>query len=67
MKKLVSIVLALAIICSALFVVGAETETSDKITVTMDGGIMDFDVDSVIENDRVLVPFRAILKHLAVM
>ena len=64
MKKIVSIILSLMVICSSVVVFGAETGASDKITVTMDGETMEFDVEPIMENDRVLVPFRAIFEAL---
>ena len=38
--------------------------SSDKVTVTMDGQEMEFDVQPVIENGRTLVPMRAIFEAL---
>ena len=64
MKKIVSIILSLTVLCSSVIVFGAETGASDKITVTMNGETMEFDVEPVMENDRVLVPFRAIFEAL---
>lgn len=64
MKKIVSMILSLMVICSSVVVFGAGTAVSDKITVTMDGEAMEFDVEPVMENDRVLVPFRAIFEAL---
>ena len=64
MKKIISIMLALTMFCSSVAVFGAEMVVTDKITVTMDGEDMDFDVEPVMENDRVLVPFRAIFEVL---
>lgn len=64
MKKIVSIMLALTVLCTPAAVFGAETGNSDKITVTMNGEAMEFDVEPVMENDRVLVPFRAIFEAL---
>ena len=64
MKKIISIMLALTMFCSSVAVFGAEMVVTDKITVTMDGEDMDFDVEPVMENDRVLVPFRAIFEAL---
>ena len=62
MKKFVSMILSLVMICSSVSVFGAVTAVSDKITVTMDGETMEFDVEPVMENDSVLVPFRAIFE-----
>lgn len=64
MKKIVSIMLMLTMLCLATAVFGAEADVSDKITVTMNGEAMEFDVEPVMENDRVLVPFRAIFEAL---
>lgn len=64
MKKIVSMILSLMVICSSVVVFGAGTAVSDKITVTMDGEALEFDVEPVMENNRVLVPFRAIFEAL---
>lgn len=61
MKKLVSIVLSLAILLSC---VGVFASSGEKITVTLNGEALAFDVEPVIENDRVMVPFRAIFEAL---
>ena len=60
MKKLLSIMLILAVVCSTVPVFGADS----GISVTMDGEKMEFDVEPIIQNDRVLVPFRAIFEAL---
>ena len=60
MKKIISIMLALTMFCSSVAVFGAEKVVTDKITVTMDGEAMNFDVEPVMENNRVLVPVRAV-------
>lgn len=59
MKKLLSILLTLAmLIPSAVF---AE---NDEIKVFLDGEQIQFDVQPIIENDRTLVPMRAIFEAL---
>lgn len=59
--KLLGIVLSAAIagLCTTAF--AADT---DKITVNLNGSAMNFDVDPVIENERTLVPMRAIFEAL---
>lgn len=64
MKKIVSIMLALTMLGLPIAVFGNETCNADKITVTMNGEAMEFDVEPIMENDRVLVPFRAIFEAL---
>ncbi len=60
MKKFF-VVLAVLI---ALGVSVCYANTSDKITVLLDGAELSFDVEPVMENNRVLVPFRKILESL---
>lgn len=60
MKKIISTILTFVLLCSSVAVFGA----NDDVTVTMDGETMEFDVEPVMENDRVLVPFRAIFEAL---
>ena len=43
---------------------GCTTLAEEKIKVTLDGQAMDFDVAPIIQNDRVLVPMRAIFEEL---
>ena len=64
MKKFVSIVVSLAVLCLSVSVFCAESDVSDEITVTMNGENMVFDVNPIMESDRVLVPFRAIFEAL---
>ena len=64
MKRMILIMLTLTMFCSSVVVFGAGMAVTDKITVTMDGEAMEFDVEPVMENDRVLVPFRAIFEAL---
>lgn len=59
MKKIISIILALTAVMS-----GCTTLAEEKIKVTLDGQAMDFDVAPIIQNDRVLVPMRAIFEGL---
>ena len=59
MKKIISIILALTAVMS-----GCTTLAEEKIKVTLDGQAMDFDVAPIIQNDRVLVPMRAIFEEL---
>ena len=59
MKKIISIILALTAVMS-----GCTTLVEEKIKVTLDGQAMDFDVAPIIQNDRVLVPMRAIFEEL---
>ncbi len=59
MKKIIPIILALTAVMS-----GCTTLAEEKIKVTLDGQAMDFDVAPIIQNDRVLVPMRAIFEEL---
>ncbi|MBR0277241.1 MAG: protease inhibitor I42 family protein, partial [Clostridia bacterium] len=60
MKKIVSVLIILTVITSPLFAFAA----NDDITVTVDGENLVFDQNPIMENDRVLVPFRAIFEKL---
>ena len=62
MKKILSIILSVIMLCST--VTAFAQASSDKVTVTMDGQEMEFDVQPVIENGRTLVPMRAIFEAL---
>ena len=64
MKKIVSMILSLMMICLSVIVFADETSATDNITVTMNGEVIEFDVEPILENDRVLVPFRAIFEAL---
>lgn len=44
----------------------AQQEDQQPITVYMDGLLLDFDVEPIIQNDRTLVPFRVIAEALNV-
>ena len=59
MKKIISIILALTAVMS-----GCTTLAEENITVMLNGQAMDFDVAPIIQNDRVLVPMRAIFEEL---
>ena len=59
MKKIIPIILSLTVVMS-----GCTTLAEEKIKVTLDGQAMDFDVAPIIQNDRVLVPMRAIFEEL---
>lgn len=60
MKKFISLLLAAAMSLSLFTAVGAD----DEIKVTLDGRKIEFDVEPIIENDRVLVPMRTIFEAL---
>ena len=62
MKKILGIILSVIMLCST--VTAFAQASSDKVTVTMDGQEMEFDVQPVIENGRTLVPMRAIFEAL---
>ena len=64
MKRIVSIVLSLMLICLSLEVFAVGTEALEKITITMNQEVMEFEVEPIMKNDRVLVPFRAIFEAL---
>lgn len=57
-KKLVSAV------CAASFATLSATAFAEDITVLLDGKAVGFDVAPIIENDRTLVPLRAIFEAL---
>ena len=61
-KKILSIILSVIMLCGT--VTAFPQTSSDKVTVTMDGQEMEFDVQPVIENGRTLVPMRAIFEAL---
>ena len=59
MKKIIPIILSLTAVMST------STALAEKnITVMLNGQAMDFDVAPIIQNDRVLVPMRAIFEEL---
>lgn len=59
-KKLISILSS-----AALTAAGASSAfAADDITVKLDGNVIKFDVAPIIENDRTLVPLRAIFEAL---
>lgn len=60
MKKIISLLLAAAMLLSVFTAAVAD----DEITVTLDGRKIEFDVEPIIENDRVLVPMRAVFEAL---
>ena len=62
LKRLISCMMILAVIFSSGMVFAEEADTN--ITVTIDEKKMEFDVEPVILNNRVLVPFRAIFEAL---
>ena len=59
MKKMIPIILSLTAVMSTSTVLAEE-----NITVMLNGQAMDFDVAPIIQNDRVLVPMRAIFEGL---
>ena len=59
MKKIIPIILSLTAVMSTSTVLAEE-----NITVMLNGQAMDFDVAPIIQNDRVLVPMRAIFEEL---
>ncbi len=61
-KKLTGIILSGIIATSSIAALAAEE--NNKITVNLNGVQMQFDVDPIVENDRTLVPFRAIFEAL---
>lgn len=60
MKKILSVILSLAILLPCATAIAQ----NDEIKVTLDGERIEFDVQPIIENDRVLVPMRAIFEAL---
>lgn len=65
LKKAMCIMLGTAVAASFAVPSFAEDSASDeKITVMLNGEEMNFDVEPIIENDRTLVPFRAIFEAL---
>ncbi len=61
MKKLLSLILASSMTLSAA---ALPALASDEITVLVDGKQSEFDVQPIIENDRTLVPMRAIFEAM---
>ena len=59
MKKIIPIILSLTAVMST-----STSLAEENITVMLNGQAMDFDVAPIIQNDRVLVPMRAILEEL---
>ncbi len=59
MKKLISVILTLAMLLPQ-----AAIAADDEIKVLLDGERIEFDVQPIIVNDRVLVPMRAIFEAL---
>ncbi len=59
MKKIMPIILSLTAVMSTSTVLAEE-----NVTVMLNGQAMDFDVAPIIQNDRVLVPMRAIFEEL---
>ena len=59
MKKIIPIILSLTAVMSTSTALAEE-----NITVMLNGQAMDFDVAPIIQNDRVLVPMRAIFEEL---
>ena len=59
MKKIIPIILSLTAAMSTSTALAEE-----NITVMLNGQAMDFDVTPIIQNDRVLVPMRAIFEEL---
>ena len=60
MKKFISLLLAAAMSLSVFTAAVAD----DGVTVTLDGKKIEFDTEPIIENDRVLVPMRAVFEAL---
>lgn len=58
-KKIVS-----ALCAASMTVAFAAPATADDITVLLNGNVIEFDVAPIIENDRTLVPLRAIFEAL---
>ena len=59
MKKIIPIILLLTAVMST-----STALADENITVMLNGQAMDFDVATIIQNDRVLVPMRAIFEEL---
>ena len=59
MKKIIPIILSLTAVMST-----STALADENITVMLNGQAMDFDVAPIIQNDRVLVPMRAIFEEL---
>lgn len=62
MKKLLSIMLAIAVLLSMM--VNVSAWVAPVITVTIDGEALECEMPPLMENDRVLVPMRAIFEAL---
>ena len=61
MKKIVCTLVALIMLLSSVTAFSAD---NDVISVVVDGDVLTLDQNPIIENDRVLVPFRAIFEAL---
>ena len=59
MKKIL-----ISAICASAVLSAASSAFADDITVLLDGKAIEFDVAPIIENDRTLVPLRAIFESL---
>lgn len=64
MKKIICFLLIGMFCCSFFGAFGAEAEESPAITVMVNGNAVTFDQPPVMQNDRVLVPLRAIFEAL---
>lgn len=62
MKKFLSIILVATMFFGTTVVYGGNND--ENVTVNIDGVTLDFDVEPVIENGRVLVPMRTIFENL---
>ncbi len=60
MKRIISLLLSVLLVVPCV----CATAASNKVSVTMDGIEMRFDVEPIIENGTTLVPFRAIFEAL---
>lgn len=66
MNKKVMLVLLIISQMITLFGTPAVAENTEQVTVTVDGKQVQFDAQPYIEDNRVLVPFRAIAEALGV-
>lgn len=64
MKRIVSIVLSIALLLSLFNIVSAQEVTPANVTVLLEGEKLEFSQEPVIVNGRTLVPLRAIFEAL---
>lgn len=64
MKRVTSIILAATVICSLGVVSAEKSDDNNKITLIINGEIVEPDVAPFIKNDRILLPMRTVFEEL---